>query len=103
VPSPSDGRATVTCPCCGRERHVSARTARRGAGKCRWCLSGDGVIEAPSDEDRTFWLSRFDDETIYEMALGLSRRRPDRAHICSERARLLVLLNVPARAAGTGP
>jgi hypothetical protein len=83
------GSVLVECPGCSRERFVSARTARRGAGRCTHCISGDGVIEAPTDEDRAFWLERFDDESIYEMALGLCGRRPDRAHIFSERERLL--------------
>ena len=87
---------TVTCPSCGRMRDVSARTARRGAGRCKWCLSGDGVIECPDDTDRAFWLERFDDDTIYEMALGLCGRRPDRERIRSERERLLGRVGVAA-------
>jgi hypothetical protein len=79
---------TVICPGCGRERDVSARTARRGAGRCRFCLSNDGVIEPPDDTDRLYWLERFDDEAIAEMALHMFGRRPDRERIHSERQRL---------------
>jgi hypothetical protein len=79
----------VECPGCGRTRDVSARTARRGAGKCRWCLSGDGIIERPDDDDRAFWLERFDDSEIAEMALFMFGHRPNREHIRSERERLL--------------
>jgi len=68
---------------------VSARTARRGAGRCKWCLSGDGVIERPDDTDRAFWLERFDDSEIAEMALFVFGGRPDPEHIRSERERLL--------------
>ena len=76
-------------PGCGRTRDVSARTARRGAGRCKWCLSGDGVTERPDDTDRAFWLERFDDSEIAEMALFVFGRRPDRERIRSERERLL--------------
>lgn len=79
----------VTCPCCGRQRDVSARTARRGAGKCRWCLSGDGVIEAPDDSDRRYWLERFSDEELAEIVWFTFGHRPDREHIRCERERLL--------------
>jgi hypothetical protein len=87
------GKATeltvVECPECGRQRSVSARTARRGAGRCRLCLSGDGVIEPPDDDDRRYWLERFSDEEIAEIVWFTFGHRPDRAHICSERERLL--------------
>jgi hypothetical protein len=81
---------TVVCPDCGRERSVSARTARRGAGRCRWCLAGDGRVEPP--DDRAFWLGRFTDEAIAEMALHMFGRRPDQARIRRERERLLGLV-----------
>jgi hypothetical protein len=84
--------ATVTCPSCGRERDVSARTARRGAGRRKWCLAGDGTIEPPDDSDRRWWLERFDDSEIAEMALFMFGRRPDRERIRSERERLLVAM-----------
>jgi hypothetical protein len=85
----STGVVTIACPGCGRLRDVSARTARRGPGRCRFCLDGDGRIEPPSDEDRTFWLERFDDQEIAELGLFMFGHRPDGAHICSERERLL--------------
>ena len=68
---------------------MSARTARRGAGRCRLCISGDGIIEPPDDSDRRWWLERFDDSEIAEMALFMFGRRPDRERIRSERERLL--------------
>jgi hypothetical protein len=86
--SGSTGIVVVECPGCGRTRDVSARTARRGAGRCKWCLLGDGVIEPPDDEDTTFWLERFDDSEIAEMALFVFGRRSDPEHIRSERERL---------------
>jgi hypothetical protein len=54
-----------------------------------FCRSGDGVIEPPDDTDRRYWLSRFDDSEIAEMALFMFGRRPDRERIRSERERLL--------------
>jgi hypothetical protein len=85
----SYGSVLVECPVCRRERFVSARAARRGAGKWRWCLSGDGVIEAPDDTDRRYWLERLCDEEIAEAALCMFGHRPDREHIRCERERLL--------------
>jgi len=79
----------VECPGCKRERLVSARTARRGAGRCAFCRSGDGVIEPPDDTDRVYWLERFTDDEIAEMALFMFGRRADRTRIRSERERLL--------------
>jgi hypothetical protein len=61
----------------------------RGAGQCRWCIAGDGVIEAPNDSDRRWWLERLSDEEIAETALFMFGHRPDREHIRSERERLL--------------
>jgi hypothetical protein len=67
---------------------VSARTARRGAGRCRLCLSGDGVIAPPDDDDRRYWLERFSDEELAEIVWFVFGHRPDREHIASERERL---------------
>jgi hypothetical protein len=80
---------TVTCPGCGRERDVSARTARRGAGKCRWCLAGDGQIERPDDDDRRFWLQAFSDDELVELATIIFCRPGSVRRIRSERERLL--------------
>jgi hypothetical protein len=79
----------VECPVCRRERFVSARTARRGAGKCRWCLAGDGHIEPPDDDDRRYWLSRFDDQELCELATVVFCRPGSLRRIRSERKRLL--------------
>jgi hypothetical protein len=75
---------------------VSARTARRGAGKCRWCLAGDGHVERPDDSDRLYWLERLSDQEIFEAALHMSGRRPDIERIRSERERLLGRVGVAA-------
>lgn len=90
------GVVLAECPSCGRQRSVSARTARRGPGRCRLCISGDGVIEAPDDTDRRWWLERLSDEEIAEAALFMFGHRPDRAHIRSERERLLGRVGVAA-------
>jgi hypothetical protein len=89
------GVVLIECPECGRQRSVSARTARRGAGRCRLCISGDGVSEPP-DDDRRFWLQAFSDEELAEMMWFLFGHRPDRAHICSERERRLLGVMVAA-------
>jgi hypothetical protein len=89
VATTSTERTTVTCPGCGRERDVSARTARRGAGRCRWCLANDGVIEPPDDDDRLYWLMRFDDDDLCQMATTIFRRPGSVRRIRAERERLL--------------
>jgi hypothetical protein len=85
----------VECPGCKRERLVSARTARRGAGRCRFCLDGTGVVPDPDDESRRWWLERFSDDELFEMA-WMFGRRPDRERIRSERERLLGRVGVAA-------
>jgi hypothetical protein len=70
----------------GTRRH--ARPAV-DAGRCRWCLANDGVIEPPDNEDRRWWLERFSDEEIAEAALFMFGRRPDRERIRRARERLL--------------
>jgi hypothetical protein len=84
----STERTTVTCPGCGRERDVSARTARRGAGRCRWCLASDGVIDPPDDDDR-LWLMRFDDDDLCQMATTIFCGPGSLRRIRAERERLL--------------
>jgi hypothetical protein len=96
----STGVVRIECPSCGRERDVSARTARRGAGRCRFCLDGTGDIPEPDDEDRTWWLVRFDNQEIAELAsFG---RRPDRERIRSERERLLGVMGRAERVVALG-
>jgi hypothetical protein len=68
--------------------HV-ALSPRRGPGRCTHCISGDGVVEPPDDGDRRYWLERFSDEELAEIVWFVFGHRPDRAHICSERERLL--------------
>ncbi len=76
---------------------MSARTARRGAGRCLSCIAGDGRIERPDDSDRRWWLERFDDTEIAEMALFVFGRRPGSLRrIRSERERLLGRVGVAA-------
>jgi hypothetical protein len=87
--APSIELTTVTCPGCGRERDVSARTARRGAGKCRWCLAGDGYIEPTDDDDRRFWPERFTDDDLCELATIIFNRPGSVRRVRSERERLL--------------
>lgn len=56
------------------------------------------VIESPDDEDRAFWLKRVDDETIYEMALGLDLPLPEEQGRRSE-----TVAPAPAAVYGQGP
>jgi hypothetical protein len=97
----SYGSVLVECPVCRRERFVSSRTARRGPGRCTHCMSGDGVSEPPDDDDRRYWLERFSDEELAEMAWFMFGHRPDRAHICSERERLLGAMTISASQGGS--
>jgi hypothetical protein len=78
-----------SAPAAGAPETYPREPPRRGAGRCKWCLSGDGIIEPPDDSDRRYWLERLSDEEIAEAALCMFGHRPDRAHIGSERERLL--------------
>lgn len=53
--------ALIVCPSCGRRRTVSTRHARRHPGTCRFCNKED-------TESRSFWLERFSDGEICNMA-----------------------------------
>jgi hypothetical protein len=75
---------------------VSARTARRGAGKCRWCLARDGHIEPPDDDDRRFWLQTFSDDELVELATIIFCRPGSLRRIRAERERLLGRVGVAA-------
>ena len=78
----------VECPQCGRIRDVSARTARRGAGRCRFCLSPH-TIPPVDDSARRYWLKRFSDSELASIASGIWGHTisPDAIH--SRRATLL--------------
>jgi hypothetical protein len=85
----ANGIVVVECSGCGRQRSVSARTARRGPGRCKLCLSGDGNVPEADDEARLFWLERFSDEDICELATMTFGRPGSLRRIQAERARLL--------------
>jgi hypothetical protein len=75
---------------------VSARTARRGAGRCKWCLAGDGHIERLDDTDRVYWLERFTDDDLCELATAIFCRPGSARRIRAERERLLGRVGVAA-------
>jgi hypothetical protein len=70
---PVQQSVAVECPSCGRVRDVSPRTARRGPGKCRFCLSPHSVPPV-DDGARRYWLKRFSDVELAEIATGLIGR-----------------------------
>jgi hypothetical protein len=51
----------------------------------------------PTTRDRTWWLVRFDDQEIAELASFMFGRRPDRERIRSERERLLGVMGRAGR------
>lgn len=59
----------VRCPICDGLREISARRARL-ARPCRDCRSGRIVLRS---EFYSFWLERFSDEEIAEMARAIWR------------------------------
>ena len=61
----------IVCPGCGRRRVVSERNARRAPKTCMLCRnpSKRGAVD---DSDRRFWLKKFSDQAICEMAMGIS-------------------------------
>ena len=63
----------VTCPACRLPRSVTKRQASRIGtgttdGRCRACRHPQPQRLPPDDEDRRYWLARFSDEEIVEMA-----------------------------------
>lgn len=76
---------TVECPTCGRVRDVSARTARRGAGRCRFCLSPT-TVPPVDNAARRYWLKRFSDVELAEIATGMTGRlvKPEVFHLRRE-------------------
>ena len=67
---------------------VSARTARRGVGKCRTCLYPPRVPPV-DDTARRFWLKRFSDVELASLASGCFGRVVSPAVIHSRRIVLL--------------
>ena len=62
----------VVCPVCLLPRTIVAKQAKRIAkgladGRCRSCRN-PRVLLPPDNEDRRFWLRRFDDQEIAVMA-----------------------------------
>ncbi|MBA3380366.1 MAG: hypothetical protein H0T97_00675 [Actinobacteria bacterium] len=86
--------ADVTCPVCRLPRSISRRQAHRiGRGKtdgrCRSCRHPQPERLPPDDEDRLYWLARFDDEEIVEMATAYYGRGKREA-VAAWRARLAI-------------
>jgi hypothetical protein len=73
----------VQCPGCGAWRTLTQRQGRRiAAGKadslCPLCRNS-GAHLPPDDEDRRYWLERFDDEQIPELGEFVFGRGDSRA------------------------
>jgi hypothetical protein len=84
------GLVAVRCEGCGYSRLLTARSRRRievgGPTLCELCRLRRTVVVTV--EHRRWWLSRFDDATIAELADGLFGRGDPRA-VRSWRLRLL--------------
>ena len=86
----SSAFATIVCPRCGLSREVTARQARRSKGTvCRRC-SHEKPRKPPTDRERRFWLNRFTDYEIAELASGIWEVpvAPETIHIARERLAL---------------
>lgn len=83
---------TVACPGCGRPRELTDRHVRRGGSEktlCNLCRFPSRKIP-PTDTDRRFWLRRYSDEDIAQMAEAITGRMADRASIYLWRTRLKI-------------
>lgn len=78
----------VVCPSCGQRRTVSDRQARRGTTLCKLCRYPHTRLR-PEDKDRRFWLERFSDEEILDLALGVFGHLGSISHIRAWRRKLL--------------
>lgn len=77
----------VICPMCGGRRRVSGRHARRSP-VCSLCRH-PAKIKAPEDKDRRFWLERFSDDEILDIAHGIFDKEGDLATIQAWRSHLI--------------
>ena len=82
-------RVTVACPGCHERRELTARQARQNPKPlCRDCRF-PVRREPPDDADRLYWLARFSDEEIVEMATAYCGRG-DAAAVATWRAKLAI-------------
>lgn len=61
---------TVACPGCGRLRELTDRHVRRGGSEttlCNLCRFPARILP-PTNTERRFWLRRFKDEELIDMA-----------------------------------
>lgn len=58
----------VICQGCGGERWLSYRRAKNPSALCSDCRWPDSERTRPTDEHRRWWLARFTDEAIAELA-----------------------------------
>ena len=84
----------VACPVCRLPRSITRRQARRittgeSDGRCRACRHPQPERLPPDDADRLYWLARFDDEEIVEMAAAYYGRG-HREVVAAWRARLAI-------------
>jgi hypothetical protein len=82
-----EGFTVITCPECGAHRTVSHRQSRRKITICKDCSSGKR--ESLSQRYMRFWLTRYRDEEIAELASGVWGVRYDPGHVARRRKELL--------------
>jgi hypothetical protein len=78
----------ITCPGCGRQRVISDRNARRNPQTCNLCRSPK-KYKPPDDGDRRFWLKKFTDKEILDLAFGVFQEEGSLECIRAWRSRLL--------------
>lgn len=77
----------LVCPGCGRRRTVSSRHARRVPATCKLCRNP--AHTTPTVKEMYFWLERFSDEEIVQMASAIHGGEGDEAACRSFRELLL--------------
>lgn len=83
---------TVRCPGCGRLRELTDRHVRRGGAEttlCNLCRFPARRLP-PTNAERRFWLRRYTDEQIAQMAEAVFGGESDHANIYAWRLRLKI-------------
>jgi len=79
--------AVISCPECGAHRTVTRRQARRSPGPCKDCSTGKR--ETLRQRYMRFWLTRYSDEEVAELAAGVWGTRYDPAFVARQRKQFL--------------
>lgn len=83
-PAPSAG-----FPAASRDDRRGRITTGQAEGRCRACRHPQPERPPPDDADRLYWLARFSDEEIVEMAAAYYGRG-HREAVAARRARLAI-------------